>query len=107
MPQKLKYINQYPYLPLFFCIKKKVTIHEKTSAADTDIQIPSAFKIIGKIITAEIWKTMVLKNEINAETGPLFNAVNMDEPKIFIPANKNINEKILNPLIVSANKSAS
>ena len=55
----------------------------------------------GKIKTAATWKTKVLKNEIIAEIGPLFNAVKKDEPKMANPANKNEKEKIKNARIVS------
>lgn len=45
-----------------------------------EIHIPSIPSISGRIKTAEICKTNVLRKEISAEISPLFNAVKNDEP---------------------------
>ena len=62
------------------------------STTTIDAQIPSSSQIIGRIITAAIWKTSVLKNEIIADVRPSLSAVKNDEPKIAIPAKRNENE---------------
>ena len=50
----------------------------------------------GSISTVEVWKTSVRRNEIAAETAPLFSAVKKDDRKMFMPESRNANEKILN-----------
>ena len=74
----------------------KVTIIDNISATTTENQIPFSLKNIGKMVTAKTWKSSVLKNEISAETKPLFNAVKKPEPKIFTPKTKKEMAKILN-----------
>ena len=71
-------------------MKMMVTITAKNSATTIDSQIPITFfsgslNNIGKIKTAATWKSKVLKNDIIADTGPLFNDVKKDEPKMAIP----------------------
>ena len=62
------------------------------SATTTEAQIPSSPHTSGNNITAAIWKTSVLKNEMMAETSPLLSAVKNDEPNIASPENKKLNE---------------
>ena len=54
-----------------------------------------------------IWKTRVLKNEIAAETAPLFNAVKNDELKILNPLIIYDIENNLIAVVVICNKPAS
>jgi hypothetical protein len=49
-----------------------------------------------------IWNNNVLKNEISADTAPLFRAVKKEEPKIPNPLNKNEAENNRNALVVSS-----
>lgn len=65
-------------------------------------QIPSTPQKRGRIKTAAIWNTRVLKNAIDADISPLFKAVKKDEPKIANPENKKQKEKMENPLMVRA-----
>ena len=58
------------------------------SDATTENQMPFKPQSKGKSNTAAIWNTRVRKKEINAETGPLFNAVKKEEPYIDIPAKR-------------------
>ena len=62
------------------------------SATTTEAQIPSSPHTSGNNITAAIWKTSVLKNEMTAETSPLLSAVKNDEPNIASPENRKLNE---------------
>ena len=62
-----------------------LTINANTSAKITAIQIPFNPQISGSINIIAIWKISVLKNEIAAETTPLFNAVKNEDAKILIP----------------------
>ena len=68
-----------------------------SSATIIDIQMPSSSHIRGRIITAPVWKTSVLINEIIAEVSPSLRAVKNDEPNIANPANKNEKEYIRKP----------
>ena len=58
------------------------------SAITIDTQIPSTSNRSGKMTTADIWNTNVLKKEMSADTSPLFSAVKNEEPNIAIPANR-------------------
>ncbi len=64
----------------------------RSSATIMEIQIPSTSNTSGRSITAAIWNTSVLKNDISAETSPLLSAVKKDEPNIAIPENRNEND---------------
>ena len=68
--------------------KNIVTTEDRTSATMMANQMPSRPMIRGRISTAEIWKTRVLRNEIIAETPPLFSAVKKDEPKMLKPVTR-------------------
>ena len=65
-----------------------------SSATTMDIQIPSSSNTSGNSITAAIWKTSVLKNDMSAEIRPLLSAVKNDEPKMANPAKRKLNEKM-------------
>ena len=67
-----------------------MTAAESNSATITENQTPSIPEgnIRGKIMTVEVWKTIVRKNEIIADTPPLLSAVKNDEPKMLKPANR-------------------
>ena len=65
-----------------------------SSATTMDIQIPSSSNTSGNKITAAIWKTNVLKNDMTAEIRPLLSAVKNDEPKMAKPAKRKLNEKM-------------
>ena len=56
-----------------------------------DSQMPSTSQNSGKISTAADWNTNVLKNDIEAETSPLFSAVKNAEAKMANPENRNDN----------------
>lgn len=71
-----------------------------SSATIIEAHIPSVPQISGIIITARIWKTRVLRNEIIAEVSPSFKAVKNDEPNIAIPAKRNEKQKNIKPLRV-------
>lgn len=60
-------------------------INAKTSAKTTASHIPFRFQIRGSMNIIAIWKIKVLKNEMAAETTPLFNAVKNDDAKMLIP----------------------
>lgn len=66
------------------------------SAKTIAYHMPSTSNNIGNSNTAPSSKTNVLKNDINADTCPLFKAVKKAEPKIAIPVNKYENDMILN-----------
>ena len=68
------------------------TIIAKNSAITIDIHIPLIPIIKGKIITVLTWNTNVLRNDINADVTPSFNAVKKFDKKIANPANINENE---------------
>lgn len=80
---------QYPYFFLFPARKQSVVITAISSAPTIEIQIPSRPPKSGSSKTAAAWNTTVRKNEIAAETPPLFNAVKNDEPKIAYPEKRN------------------
>ena len=52
----------------------------KSSAIATEHQTPLIPRSSGSSRTTAIWKTSVLRNEISAESRPLFNAVKNAEP---------------------------
>ena len=85
---------------VFFIRNAIVTASDITSATTMESQIPSSFQIIGSSSTAATWNTSVLRNEINADVSPSFNAVKNEEPKIENPENRNENEKIANACFV-------
>ena len=66
------------------------------SATIIDAHTPSISQISGKSITAAVWNTIVLINEISAEVSPSLSAVKNPESKIANPINKNANENIKN-----------
>ena len=74
------------------------------SATTTESQIPSRPISLGNKITAAIWKTMVRKKDIIAETRPLFSAVKKDDPKIANPAKRKENEKMKKAFTVISHK---
>ena len=82
-------------------------MNAQTSANAMASQMPSISKITGSRNTQINWNTSVLKNEIIADTAPLFNAVKKDDVKIFIPHKIKENAKILKACTVSENNSAS
>ena len=61
-------------------INVPVTHKVKSSAIATEHQTPLIPRISGSRRTIAIWKTSVLRNEISAESRPLFNAVKNAEP---------------------------
>lgn len=71
-------------------MKVSVTANESSSATIIENQTPSIpdGNIRGKIMTVEVWKTIVRKNEIIADIPPLLSAVKKDEPKMLKPANR-------------------
>ena len=88
--------------------KKQIVVQTDIISENTIAnQIPSIFQIRGKTITATTWNTKQRKNEINAEIKPLFKAVKKDDPKIEIPENKKLKEKILKALDVNESKFSS
>ena len=82
-----------------------VTTAAISSAKMIDTQIPSICHISGKTKTDMTWKTMVLKKDIAAETGPLLSAVKNPEPKKDIPENRKEKEDITKPLRVMESRS--
>ena len=60
------------------------TTIDNASATTTDSQMPLILKNIGSIITQGIWKTSVLKNKMNADIKPLFNAVKNADAKAVV-----------------------
>ena len=62
-----------------------MTKKERISAITAEIQIPFTPINSGRIITAEVLNTKVLKKEMTAEMTPLLKAVKKADPKIFIP----------------------
>ena len=84
-----------------------LTTSDKISVTKTDNQIPSIPHILGNINIVITWKNNVLKNEINAETNPLFKAVKNDDANILNQLTKYEIEYNLNALIVIFNSSSS
>ena len=90
--------------------KATVTITAKASATIIENQIPlipsppAASKINGRVRTAAVWNNSVRKNEIMADTGPLFSAVKKEEPKIANPVNKKAKEQYINAVFVISNR---
>ena len=82
-------------------------ISANTSAIVTDHHIPSSSQINGIISTAAILKMKVRRNDIAADTPPLFRAVKKDEANIVKPLNMNASENILKACFVMANSSGS
>ena len=66
------------------------------SANATDIQTPSSLKNTGRISTAAIWNTSVLRNDTAAEIAPLLSAVKNEDVNILNPENRNMNENSRN-----------
>ena len=62
------------------------------SAATTASHTPSSPISRGKSSTAAIWNTSARRNEISADTAPLFRAVKNAEPKMPPPANRKDSE---------------
>ena len=77
------------------------------SAATIASQMPFMPIISGRIITAAIWNSSVLENEIAAETKPLLSAVKKDDAKILKPEIKKDIENSLKPLQVKSKSSLS
>ena len=71
-----------------------LTINANISEMLTAIQIPFTPQIAGNMNIIAIWNTNVLKNDITAETSPLFNAVKNDELNILNPLIKYVIENI-------------
>lgn len=84
-----------------------LTINAKISAITTANQIPFNPKSNGSIIITATWNTKVLKNDIVAETNPLFKAVKNDEAKILNPLTMKDNEKKRIAIVVISNNSIS
>ena len=59
----------------------------------------------GRIRTATVWKTNVLKKDISAEVNPSLSAVKNPEVKIANPINKKHSANNLNPETVSSSSS--
>lgn len=72
------------------------------SAKISAYHIPSTPKSAGNNNTAPSSNTNVRKNDINADTCPLFKAVKKAEPKIAIPVNRYENDMILNACTASS-----
>ena len=83
-------------------IKNTDTAAAAASATEIAYQTPSSPHISGRIRIVMIWNNNVLKNEISADTAPLFRAVKKEEPKIPNPLNKNETENNRNALVVSS-----
>lgn len=60
----------------------------RSSATVTAHQIPSIPQRIGRSSTIEIWNTNVRRNEMAAESRPLFKAVKNADPKILKPLSR-------------------
>lgn len=73
------------YLFRILAKKNVVTQSANTSATSTDAHTPSTSKNIGRTSTTVTWNSNVLRKDISAETSPFESAVNIDEPKMFIP----------------------
>ena len=71
-----------------------------TSAATTEIQMPSICQIMGKISTAPSWNTSVRRNEIMAEVRPALSAEKKLEVRMANPINSYDTEKIRIPRTV-------
>ena len=67
-----------------------------SSAKTVEHHMPSTPSNTGKSSTAPSSKTNVRKNDISADTCPLFKAVKNEEPKMAIPVKRYATEKILN-----------
>lgn len=70
-------------------------------------QIPFKPQIIGNTRTENIWNTSVRKNEIAADTPPLFKAVKNEDVKILIPDKTKEKENIWNAYFVISKSSMS
>ena len=82
-----------------------LTITAKISATTIESHKPSNSRINGKVNIITIWNTSVLKNDIAADTNPLFKAVKNDDAKIFNPLIKYDNENNLIALVVNSSNS--
>ena len=102
-------IHFYAYSYFFLFLAKHIilTTNAKTSAHNTDNQIPLIFNIIGKIKIIATWNTKVLKNDISADTKPSFNAVKKDDANMLNQLIIYDNEYNLIALIVISNNSLS
>ena len=78
-----------------------------TSAITMEDQMPFTFQKRGRIRTAAIWNTSVLKKDIDAEISPSFNAVKKDELKMANPEKRNEKEKMEKACRVKSNSSLS
>ncbi len=74
-----------------------VTASVNISAVIPESQMPVSPRSSGRVRMMDTWNTSVLRNEISAESGPLFSAVKKEEPKIFIPQIRNDMAQIRNP----------
>lgn len=84
-----------------------LTINANISAKLTASQIPFTPQIAGNMNIIAIWNTNVLKNDITAETSPLFNAVKNDELNILNPLIKYVIENIFIAFVVISSNSIS
>ena len=84
-----------------------VTKRVRASATTTALHIPLSPYIAGRIITAPIWNTSVLRKDITAETIPLFYAVKKDEPNMSNPLRRKTKAYILNPCCVKLRRASS
>lgn len=101
------YFYIYLYFSLFITKNIILTINAKISANTTAIQIPFTPQIAGSMSIIAIWNSSVLKNEIAADTIPLFSAVKNDELNMLNPLIKYDIENILIAFAVMFNSSIS
>ena len=66
-----------------------LTNNDNISAQATEIHIPFIPHIAGRIRIIATWNTNVLKNDIRADTNPLFSAVKKDDANILNQLIKN------------------
>ena len=78
-----------------------------TSATVMAHQMPSTPKKTGRISTDADWNTSVRRNEMAAETAPLFSAVKKPEVKMLKPASRNDHANSRKAWTVRANRPAS
>lgn len=97
----------YKYFFLFAAQKTAATAVARISAASIEAQTPERPKNTGRINTAEIWNTSVLRKETAAEISPLPKAVNIEDTNIANPENIKDRENIWNAFTVISKSSAS
>lgn len=83
-------------------VKRTVTASVSISAAGTASHTPVTPRIRGKTNRKNTIRPNVRRNDMAADALPFDNAVNKADEKILNPENKKLNEKMLNPLFVSA-----